>query len=55
LNKTTEHDVTISIGIVSTGPDEHMEIDSLIQTADKQMYKAKEKAHEDGASHICTV
>lgn len=51
----TERDVTISIGIVSTGPDEHMDIDSLIQAADEQMYKAKEKAHEDGASHICTT
>lgn len=54
FEQDTEHDVTISIGIVSTGPDEHMEIDSLIQAADKQMYKAKEKAHEDGASHIST-
>ena len=50
----TEHDVTISIGIASTGPDEHMDIDSLIQAADEQMYKAKKKAHEDGASHIST-
>ncbi len=49
------HGTTISIGIVSSGPDRHMGADNFIKAADKQMYKAKKKAHEDDASHICTA
>ncbi|HFD88245.1 MAG TPA: GGDEF domain-containing protein [Gammaproteobacteria bacterium] len=46
---------TISIGIANSSPDKQMDADNLIKAADKQMYKAKQKAHKDGASHICTA
>ncbi|MEW6412878.1 MAG: GGDEF domain-containing protein [Candidatus Zixiibacteriota bacterium] len=33
--------VTVSFGIVQTGPDKHLDMDSLIKRADKLMYEAK--------------
>ncbi|HHJ81059.1 MAG TPA: diguanylate cyclase, partial [Candidatus Tenderia electrophaga] len=51
----TSTGTTISIGIANSSPDKQMDADNLIKAADKQMYKAKQKAHKDGASHICTA
>ncbi len=34
-------DVTVSFGIVQTGPDKHLDMDTLIKRADQLMYEAK--------------
>ena len=34
-------DVTLSIGITQTGPEQFVEVDQLVQSADKHMYEAK--------------
>lgn len=41
LLKNRLPDVTVSIGIVQTGPDEFLEPDALIREADARMYEAK--------------
>ncbi len=44
--------ISLSIGYVTTGPDEFDDIDTLIKKADQAMYVAKEAAHQHGGSHI---
>ena len=35
------HDVTFSIGVAETGPDNYMVMDELVTIADEAMYQAK--------------
>ena len=44
--------VTFSIGIADTGPDDFLDSDALIKTADQLMYQAKAKAHEKPGHYI---
>ncbi|MET0048447.1 MAG: GGDEF domain-containing protein [Sedimenticola sp.] len=46
------HEVTFSIGIVQTGPDEFIDSDAMVKSADIQMYEAKEKAKEVPGHYI---
>ncbi len=34
-------DFSLSVGIVETGPEQHMSLDEMIAIADKKMYQAK--------------
>lgn len=42
-------DVTISIGVAQTGPNEYVDANTLIRMADEKMYAAKQ-AHKNGAT-----
>jgi len=46
LIKESNSDLTLSIGIAETGPDEYIDATTLIQMADENMYKAKKKRKE---------
>lgn len=46
------HGVTLSIGIIQTGPEKFHDPDILIKGADKLMYASKKKARSQEGSHI---
>ena len=51
FGKNCPNPVTLSMGVVQVGPNFFEEPEELIQKADALMYKAKERAHNDGKHH----
>jgi PleD family two-component response regulator len=50
----TTTNISFSVGLVSTGPDEILSADKLITLADSYMYKAKALSREEPGFHVCT-
>lgn len=46
------HGVSMSIGIVQSGPVSHMEMNEMVKLADANMYQAKERSRADPGHHI---
>jgi len=51
-DKLEPGDVTFSIGIADTGPQDFIDPDTLVKRADKLMYVAKARSKEDPGHHI---
>ena len=47
--------ISFSIGISDTGPEEFLDIDTLVSEADKLMYQAKAKSKKKAGFYISTI
>lgn len=52
FKKNTKHEVSFSAGISSVGPEEYMDIDSLVRQVDALMYKSKAKSKKKPGFYI---
>lgn len=52
FDEVNDSKVTMSIGVAQTGSDSYVHGDTLVRQADKSMYRAKAKAHEEGDHQI---
>jgi len=52
FDKKTKSNVTFSVGIMQSGPENHLSADELIKTADKLMFKAKAKSKKKSGHYI---
>lgn len=52
FDRNCSYDVTLSIGVVQTGPEVYEELNELIKRADGLMYEAKDISHKRPGHHI---
>lgn len=52
FDQKVTHGVSMSIGIIQSGPERHLDMNEMVKLADAHMYRAKERTRVDPGHHV---